>query len=308
MIIMKPNPAALRLLASLLWLLANFVALPLNADTSARTTSSSAEKYQRGLLWRIEREGIAPSYLFGTLHSDDPRVLNLAPPVRQAFDRAKSFTMEVVPDANALVLMAQRMFYQDGRTLPGVAGEELYRRARTALTDEGLPDIGLERQKPWVVVMLLSMPRPRGGVFLDMALQAQATEQKKPVHGLETMEEQLAVFDELAVADQVALLKDTLDNHKAIRGQIEALTERYLARDLAGISKLADTFRPADSRVYDTVMRRLLSDRNVKMADRMRTRLAEGNAFIAVGAGHLAGPQGLLPLLERAGYRVHAVY
>lgn len=308
MMVMKPN-SALRLLASLLWLLASFVALPLNADTSARTaTSSGAEKYQRGLLWRIEREGIAPSYLFGTLHSDDPRVLTLAPPVRQAFDRAKSFTMEVVPDANALVLMAQRMFYQDGRTLSGVAGDELYRRAHSALINEGLPDIGLERQKPWVVVMLLSMPRPRGGVFLDMALQAQATEQKKPIYGLETMDEQLAVFDGLAVADQVALLKDTLDNHKAIRVQIEALTERYLARDLAGIGKLAETYRPADSRVYDTVMRRLLSDRNVKMVERMRARLAEGNAFIAVGAGHLAGRQGLLPLLERAGYRVHAVY
>jgi len=308
MIVMKPMPISTRLLAGLLWLLASFVALPLDADTTARTTASSAEKYQRGLLWRIERDGIAPSYLFGTLHSDDPRVLNLAPPVRQAFDRAKTFTMEVVPDANALALMAQRMFYQDGRTLSGVAGDELYRRARTALMDEGLPDIGLERQKPWVIVMLLSMPRPRGGVFLDMALQAQATEQKKPIYGLETMDEQLAVFDELTVADQIALLKDTLDNRKAIRGQIEALTERYLARDLAGIGKLADAYRPADSRVYDTVMRRLLSDRNVKMLERMRARLAEGNAFIAVGAGHLAGPQGLLPLLERAGYRVHAVY
>lgn len=305
---MKPLPISTRLLAGLLWLLASFVALPLDADTNNRTAASSAEKYQRGLLWRIEREGIAPSYLFGTLHSDDPRVLNLAPPVRQAFDRTKTFTMEVVPDANALALMAQRMFYQDGRTLSGVAGDELYRRARTALADEGLPDIGVERQKPWVIVMLLSMPRPRGGVFLDMALQAQAMEQRKPIYGLETMDEQLAVFDELTVADQVALLKETLDNRKAIRGQIEALTERYLARDLAGIGKLADTYRPADSRVYDTVMRRLLSDRNVKMVERMHARLAEGNAFIAVGAGHLAGPLGLLPLLERAGYRVHAVY
>lgn len=305
---MNRIPASTRLLAGLLWLLATFVATPLDADTSAKTAATSADKYGRGLLWRVERDGVAPSYLFGTLHSDDPRVVDLAPPVRQALDRAKTFTMEVVPDAEALLLMAQRMFYQDGRTLAGVAGDELFRRARQALVDEGLPDIGLERQKPWVVVMLLSMPRPRGGVFLDMALQAQAAEQQKPIHGLETMAEQLAVFDELPVADQVALLKDTLDNRKAIRGQIDALTARYLARDLAGIGKLADAYRPADSRVYDTVMRRLLSDRNLKMVERMRPRLVEGNAFIAVGAGHLAGPQGLLPLLERAGYRVHAVY
>ena len=297
-----------RLLTGLLWLLALWIALPLYADASAATAATSADKYSRGLLWRIERDGSAPSYLFGTLHSDDPRVLALAPPVRQAFDRARSFTMEVVTDAEALMLMAQRMFYQDGRTLAGVAGDELYRRALMALADEGLPDMGVERQKPWVVVMLLSMPRPQSGLPLDMALHAQATEQKKPVFGLETMTEQVSVFDDLPVADQVTLLKDTLDNHKEVRAQIEALTARYLARDLAGILKLADTHRPADSRVHDIVMRRLLADRNVRMVERMRPRLAEGNAFIAVGAGHLAGPEGLLPLLERAGYKLSVVY
>ena len=306
---MKPALRSTRLLAGLLWLLAaSLSALPLYADVAATADIAGAAKYSRGLLWRIERDGGAPSYLFGTLHSDDPRVVQLAPPVRQAFDRARSFTMEVVADADALLLMAQRMFYQDGRTLAGVAGDALYRRARQALAEHGLPDLGLERQKPWVVVMALSMPPQRGGPFLDMALQAQAAEQKKSIHGLETVAEQLAVFDDLPDADQVALLKETLDNHKQLRGQIEALTTHYLARDLAGILKLAEAYRPADSRVYDTVMRRLLADRNLKMLERMRPRLAEGNAFIAVGAGHLAGPQGLLVLLERAGYRLHAVY
>ena len=308
MAIVKPTPPPTRFVAGLLWLVAALTALPIYADIAAKADVAGTEKYSRGLLWRIEHDGSPPSYLFGTLHSDDPRVLQLAPPVRQAFDRARSFTMEVVADADAVLLMAQRMFYQDGRTLAGVAGDALYRRARQALAERGLPDLGLERQKPWVVVMALSMPPQRGGPFLDMALQAQAAEQKKPIHGLETVAEQLAVFDELSDADQVTLLKETIDNHKHLRGQIEALTTHYLARDLAGILKLAEAYRPADSRVYDTVMRRLLADRNRTMLERMRPRLTEGNTFIAVGAGHLAGPQGLLVLLERAGYRLHAIY
>ena len=306
---MKRTRLFVPLLAASLWLLL-LAAAPLHAQnpSAASGTPAAWEKYNRGLLWRIESDGIAPSYLFGTLHSDDPRVLDLAPSVRQAFDRARTFGMEAVADADALAQLAQRMFYQDSRTLAGVAGDELYRRARQALADEGLPDVGVERQKPWVVVMMLSMPRSRGGMFLDIALQTQAAEQNKPIFGLETMTEQIAVFDDLPIADQVALLKDTLDNHKQLRAQIEALTARYLARDLAGILQLADAYRPADSRVHDAVMRRLLTDRNLKMAERMRPRLAEGNAFIAVGAGHLAGPQGLLVLLERAGYRLRAVY
>lgn len=295
------------LFAASVWLLA-LAAAPSHAQTSSAASPAAWEKYSRGLLWRIERDGVAPSYLFGTLHSDDPRVLALAPPVRQAFDRARTFTMEAVIDADALAQLAQHMFYQDGRTLAGVAGDEIYRRARQALADQGLPDVGVERQKPWVVVMMLSMPRPRGGMFLDIALHTQAAEQNKPIFGLETMAEQVAVFDDLPSTDQVALLKDTLDNHKQLPAQIEALTARYLARDLAGILQLADAYRPADSRVYDAVMHRLLADRNLKMAERLRPRLAEGNAFIAVGAGHLAGPEGLLVLLEQAGYRLRAVY
>lgn len=301
-------PSSPRLLSWLLWLFVALLATPSDADTRATVSTATPDKYSRGLLWRIERDGIAPSYLFGTLHSDDPRVLELAPPIRQAFDRARSFTLEVVADADALLLMAQRMFYQDGRTLADIAGDSLYRRARQALAEEGLPDMGVERQKPWVVVMMLSMPRPRSGMYLDMMLQTEAIKQKKPVFGLETMAEQLDVFDDLPLPDQVALLKETLDNHKTVRAQIDALTKLYLARDLAGIAELADSSRPADSRAYDNLMRRLLADRNVKMAERMRPRLAEGNAFIAVGAGHLGGSQGLLPLLERAGYKLHAVY
>lgn len=280
------------------------------ADSTSTPTGALAQsdKYARGLLWRIETDRAAPSYLFGTLHSDDPRVTALPNQVRDSFDRARSFTMEMVADDAALATMATFMFFHDGRTLPGVLGEALYAETRKVLAAEGLPQNGLERQKPWVIIVMLSTPRPRDGVFLDLALQARAQAQSKPIHGLETVAEQLSIFDDLPMADQIALLKDTLQLQPRTRALLEQITRAYLARDLARMMALADKHRPADARVYDALMKRLLTQRNVRMASRIRARLAEGNAFIAVGAAHLPGPDGLLNLLERAGYRVTSVY
>lgn len=282
---------------------------PVAADNTAATTASASwEKYTRGLLWRVAAPGAPPSYLFGTLHTDDPRVTTLPAEIRAAFDRAHSFTMEMVADDAAFATMATLMFFDDGRTLPALLGEALYGETRRILKQEGLPHEGIERQKPWVIVVLLSAPRPRHGLFLDLELQAQAQAQSKPIYGLETIAEQLSVFNDLPMPDQIALLKGTLQMHDQARAQLEELTLAYLARDLRRIMSIAQQHRPADSRLHAALMQRLLKDRNVRMAERMRARLNHGNAFIAVGAAHLPGPDGLLYLLERGGYRISAVY
>lgn len=280
------------------------------AVASAAATEQQAPllPYSRGVLWRVETTGAAPSYLFGTLHSDDPRVTRLPPPVKQAFERARSFTMEMLTDDAALATIAKHISFDDGQTLPALLGDNLYAETRAALAAVGLPDTGLERQKPWVIVMLLSTPRPRHGLSLDLALQAQAVAQSKAIHGLETAAEQLSVLNDLPLADQVVLLKDTLRSLQHRDAQIEELTRAYLARDLAGIMKISDRNRPADARVHDALMERLLTQRNVRMAQRMQARLKEGDAFVAVGAAHLPGRHGLLHLLARGGYRVSAVY
>jgi len=274
----------------------------------AASAGAPWQKYARGILWRIDAAGVPPSFLFGTLHSDDPRVTVLPAEVKTAFERARSFTLEMVTDDGTLATMAKLMYFDDGRTLPALLGDTLYAQTRKVLRAEGLPHEGIERQKPWVIVMMLSAPRPRHGLFLDLSLHAQASAQSKRIYGLETVAEQLAVFNDLPMPDQIALLRDTLEMHRHARAQLEELTLAYLARDLERIMAIADRRRPADARVYDALMRRLLTERNTRMAERMRARLNEGDAFIAIGAAHLPGRDGLLYLLERDGYRVSPVY
>jgi hypothetical protein len=156
--------------------------------------------------------------------------------------------------------------------------------------------------------MALSMPKSGGGLPLDFALQLEATKQGKPTHGLETIAEQMGAFDGLSLSDQVSLLAHTIANASELDDQINELLNTYLTRDLDALVALEVKHRPADDSAYRAFMDRLLRQRNLRMLERMAPRLKEGNAFIAVGALHLPGEEGLLRLLRRAGYRVTPIY
>lgn len=278
------------------------------AQAPARAVPQTAAHYTRGLLWKIESPGVPASYLFGTIHSDDARVTALAEAVSRSLDHANRFVMEAVIDAEGLLGMAEVMYFNDGRTLEQVIGKTLYQDSMKSMAARGLPTLGMEKQKPWAVMMALSMPPPKTGEFLDLVLQARATSQNKPVSGLETIAEQLAIFDGLPMADQVALLKDAVESQAEIDKEFEALHKAYLARDLAAIAAIGEKHKLADARLHQSVMDKLLNQRNARMVERMAPILKQGSAFIAVGAAHLPGESGLLYRLEKAGYRVTAVY
>jgi uncharacterized protein YbaP (TraB family) len=118
----------------------------------------------------------------------------------------------------------------------------------------------------------------------------------------------LVVFDSLPLPDQVVLLQDTVNTQAELEKEFEALHKAYLARDLGAITAIGEKIKPSDERLYTEVMDRLLAKRNLRMIERMAPILKLGGTFIAVGAAHLPGETGLLYRLEKAGYRVTAVY
>jgi len=146
---------------------------------------------------------------------------------------------------------------------------------------------------------------------LDIMLARNAAEQGKPVHQLESLEEQIAVFEGMSEADQVALLRQAVDNYERMPLLVARLVEAYLARDLAGLWRISEESGGEGAetkRLRAVFAHRLLEERNVRMAGRSEARLREGGAFIAVGALHLYGDAGMLSLLEKRGYRVTRVY
>ena len=163
--------------------------------------------------------------------------------------------------------------------------------------------------KPWAVAVMLMTPAGNNGVVLDHVLYQSAVAAGKKVHGLETVAEQMGLFDDLSHKDQIALLEDTLDNLDIIGQMLDELLIAYLDRDLKRLLELNEaSMRDSDPLLAETFNRKVIVERNYRMAERMQSRLREGQQFIAVGALHLAGKEGLLNLLVERGYRLSRVY
>lgn len=266
--------------------------------------------FDRGLLFRVvPPEGGTASYLFGTIHSEDPRVLALPAPVRMHLDRARAFVLEVVPDAEAMSASVAAMTYDNGRVLSDMVPEDVYRDSIAALAARGLPEVAVRAFKPWAVMTLLSMPVAKTGQFLDLELYQRALANGTPVLGLETMEEQLAVFEGLGLADQVSLLRETLASLPEMPGMFQSLIDAYKRRDLAALMQLADSYLgSADAELARRFHAALIDTRNARMAQRMLPMIGQGGHFIAVGALHLPGPGGVLDRLAAAGCDIERLY
>lgn len=291
---------------------AAFVAL---ATLAAAQAAAVEIPHGQGLLWRVERAGAAPSHVFGTLHSGDPEITRLPAPVTAAFRGADSLMVEVVRTAEVDFELLRASLLRRGDGLATLVGPERFERVKTVGARYGLVEKQLQRFKPWALMTLFSTPpdelldRGDFGLPLDWTLQKQAEARGVPVHGLESAAEQIALFDGLATADQIAFLDAALAANGEIERWWQTFKDAYLAQDVAAIFALmTEQMAADDGELTRTFMTQVIDDRNRRMVERAADRLAEGNTFIAIGALHLPGNQGVLKLLEERGYQVTRVY
>jgi len=292
------------------WLLGVLAAATL-AGVSLAGASLADEAPRRGaLLYEVRAPGGQnPSYLFGTIHSEDPRILDLPGPVLTAFADSPAFALEVVPDTEAIIKSMVTMTYTDGRTLREVLPADMYPEVAAALQGLGMPPAAFRDFKPWAVLTLISVPPAGSGEFLDMRLYRTAKEAGKRILGLESMEEQLAVFDDMGESDQIALLREALGSRDELPVMFESLIEAYLARNLDTLMERSEHYLQGnDPRLAALFREAAVESRNRRMAQRMLPLFDQGGWFIAVGALHLPGVNGILSLVEQKGYRVTPVH
>lgn len=288
--------------------------LPLSAILlllSAFGTAHATDGIDHGLLWQIDHADVdAPSYLFGTMHSADERVNDLPDNVETAFTEAERYRFEIDFSRMLEGEGLMQMFYHDGRTLEGEIPADLWERTREAAETAGIPVANLNVMKPWAIATILSMPQEDPTRMLDYRLFDRAQASGREVEGLETVAEQIGILDELDGDQQVGILRQAVTLHESgrIAPMYEQMIAHYLEQDLAGLVTMADDHpalpSPDDQEAF---MRRLVDDRNRIMATRMESALRAGGAFVAVGALHLPGEQGIIRLLEGKGYDVSLV-
>jgi uncharacterized protein YbaP (TraB family) len=264
---------------------------------------------EQGILWRIDGAATQPSYLLGTIHSDDARITTLPVTITNIFQQADSFSGEIDMDLPNLMQASQATLLPEGESLQQLLDSTLYQQTVQLLAAYGMPELVVQRMKPWAAAATLSLPRPQTGLFLDMLLYTQAAAQGKRVYGLETVSEQVGAMESMPRDLQIIMLRDAVAQHDQLDQIIEALINAYLQRDLSALESISDkAMQQGDARVAQLFTSQVVVNRNRRMLERMQPRLDEGNAFIAVGALHLPGKDGLLTLLRNKGYRVSPVY
>ena len=255
------------------------------------------EAFSRGLLWRVDKAGASPSYLFGTIHVAWRRVAEQVARAGEALAASELFMPEALPEPGQVKQLRQSMFFSDGRRLNEVVAPAIYRAAARILSAYHFDESQIALMQPWAAYLVMNYPAELGAI-VDMRLLELAKRQGIRTQGLETLEQQSRIFRDLPMADQAQLLADSACHYETLTGGFERMIALYQAEDLAGMSAFAERYRFADNALYEALTTELLARRNAGMLDEMLPALEQGAAFIAVGALHLPGEQGILAALR----------
>ncbi|HBE93320.1 MAG TPA: hypothetical protein DDW55_12685 [Gammaproteobacteria bacterium] len=267
------------------------------------STNNEAPRTGRPLIWKIDSPGTASNYIMGTIHLDDERIMDLSDTVLTRLRSADRLMLELDLDQRTSLDIMRKMIFTDGRTLQQVIGEDLFSDLSEHIRHQsGLPSSMLSVLKPWAAMVILLRPDNDSGTFLDKQLSKIARNDSIPVIGLETVDEQLSAFDRIALDDQALLLRSTIDELDDKDSVYRQLLDAYIEGDLDRIVQVSAESEPKDERLAALFKESLILRRNKHMYQRMLPSLQQGNTFVAIGALHLPGEQGLLAMLKRQGY------
>jgi len=289
--------------------LAAFLALPACAQQAP--TPQTAKADADPALW-VVKDADTTIYLFGTIHVLKPGMTWFDEAVKTAFDRSGEVVLELVmPDPAKMQGLVAATGVAPAGTPPLTEQLPANKRAAfgKAVVDLGLPANALDRYRPWLAATQLSVA-PLSKLGYDSAngpeevITAAAKAAGKPVIGLETAEQQLGYFAGLSAKAQLQFLESTVDELPTVEKQMARMVDDWAKGrpdDLA--SEMNDSLKDSPE-----VAKVLLTDRNARWADWVKMRMDKpGTVFVAVGAGHLAGPESVQAQLKRIGVTAERV-
>ncbi len=283
----------------------DFRSLP--EETSENVSPNHSSPFTKGLLWKIQSPEGKLNYLFGTMHSQDYAVSIFPPEVRLALVKSKTLILETIPNEEANQAFIDMMYFKDGQQLDNMLETVFFDELQNVIEDYGVEPEKLKHLKPWAAFSLTGRPKPVRAPTLESNLLRFAQQHMLKIESLESMQEILTTLDDLSIEDQLIILKDTICNHDAIIRETKTLVDLYVNRDLAGM--VAFNKQPHyDEAVFERFMQKVLYGRNIKMLKRIEKAFAQGNAFVAVGASHLADQKGLLNELSNKSYTLTRIY
>ncbi|WP_020179526.1 TraB/GumN family protein [Methylopila sp. M107] len=274
-----------------------------------------------GLLWRIEKAGAPASYLFGTMHTTEADLVDLSGPVREALGQAKTVAVEIAngdgPEVQAAVAayVTQNAIDMSGKGLEGLT-EAQTAEVKRRLAEAGLPAEAVAMLKPWFLGITLATSAcelkkmASGKPNVDQTVEKIARDAGVKVVGLETVEEQFGALSKISDETARRMIRDSVATASASDDMQTTTLALYRARRVGWyLATKAETFGSAfDLTAYKDFLEDIVDRRNRLMLERSKALIDQGAAFIAVGALHLPGPNGLVALLRAQGYTVTKVW
>lgn len=280
---------------------------------SQENTVRSFPMTEKGLLWKIEGNDLKePSYLFGTIHMIDSAQYYFPEILSDLVKSSDAVVMEVDESISNPSGFMHLMTLDSGTVLGYLTQAQgdslLFWFEENMGINADMFNMTLGKMKPFIVYSMMTMKDSfKGGGDMtaiesyDLNIQALSKEHDIDVEGLETLEEQIGFFDSMDTLVQAELLMSVVrmdeDNSEA-DDILDQLTILYLNQDIDSMY-IVSTDNMGDMNAMEST---LLTDRNKNWIPKIEAYIQERKCFIAVGAGHLGGPEGLIRLLEERGY------
>jgi uncharacterized protein len=275
--------------------------------TAQKAPTLKTSKDDNTLLWEISGNGLKqPSYLFGTFHMLCKEDIHFSKNLNDAFAYSNEVYFEMDLDDPANTLGGIFFMNMKDKTLKDLYTEAEYTKVSTFFKDSLKTDISfMKKMKPMMLEALLyprMMPckNPTG---VEMELMTIAQKQKKEIKGFETIQFQASIFDSIPYAEQAkALLKD-IDSSALAKVFFAKMVNIYKAQQTDKLVELMNDETFGETQNNDM----LLKNRNQHWVKQLKDILQKQYIFMAVGAGHLFGNDGLIKMLRKEGYVVRGI-
>jgi uncharacterized protein len=285
------------------------------ACKTTKTNQLSYGPLEKSLLWEIKGPGIQkPSYLYGTIHLINGEDFFLPKGVMTAFDQSKKIVFEIdmkeMTDMSKIMGMMNKIFMKDNQTLKDLLSEEDYKLVGDHFQKMGLPIFMLERMKPMFLTVFASADMNPSSLkdgkmkSYEMEFMDMANHSAKTTGGLESIDFQIGLFDEIPYDAQAKMLVETIKSSGNTESdELKKLTDIYLRQDINAMVALITEEGSELAGLED----KLLNQRNKNWIPLMIEASKKEATFFAVGAGHLGGPEGVIHLLRKSGYQVSPI-
>ncbi|MEL6388580.1 MAG: TraB/GumN family protein [Bacteroidota bacterium] len=275
--------------------------------------TSPQDDLSNALLWEISGNDLTTnSFLFGTIHMINSEDYFLPEGTLSAIDKSERMVFEIdmaeLSDPMKLMPIMQKAYMKGDTSLQDLLSDEEYKSVEAHFSDMGLPVFFLERIKPMFLSVFASGDFDpddlnTGAVkSYEMEFAAMATSSGKSTGGLETVDFQIGLFDEIPYRVQAQMLLEAINAADTEDDTFKALIQSYKDQDITALYRMMQE----DESVAD-FEDILLVKRNKNWIPQMKTMMTEQTTFFAVGAGHLGGPYGVINLLKEEGYKVSPI-